>query len=146
MALVEGRRALEQRVQPLLPLPLAIRLRRGLLVLERHVEAVCEPLDRTDEVELLGLLDEVDRVAALAAAEAMEGSALGHHRERRRLLLVERAEPLVARAHLAQPRPALDDRDDVDRGLHRLDRRVLDPRHYREPSYESANRSVMPAM
>src|SRR5207245_16541 len=129
VALVERRRALEHRVQPFLPLPLAIRLRRRLLVLERDVEAVRQPLDRPDEVELLGLLDEIDRVAALAAAEAVKGSTLRHHRERRRLLLVERAETLVARAHLAQPRPPLDDRDDVDRGLHRLDRRVLDPRH-----------------
>ena len=34
-----------------------------------HAEALCEPLDRADEVEVLGLADEGDDVPAAAAAE-----------------------------------------------------------------------------
>src|SRR5205823_3544552 len=75
--LVERRGLVEQRIQPLLALALRIRLRRRLLVLERHVEAVAEPLDRTDEVEPLGLAHERDRVAAHPAAEAVVRAAVG---------------------------------------------------------------------
>ena len=128
-ALVERRRLFEQRVEPILPPALRVGLRRRLLVLELDVEAVGEPLDRADEVEPLGLADERDRVAADPAAEAVVRAAVGRDRERRRLLLVERAETRVAPADLAQARAGLDEVDDVRRGLHGVDRRVLDPRH-----------------
>ena len=55
--------------------------------------------------------------------------AVGRDAEARRLLLVERAETDVAAPGLPQARVALDERDDVGRGLDRLDRCVLDPRH-----------------
>ena len=42
--------------------------------------------------QVLELLDEPDRVAALAAAEALVEAAIGMHVERRRLLTVERAQ------------------------------------------------------
>ena len=42
---------------------------------------------------------------------------------------MERAETRVAPADLAQARARLDEVDDVRRGLHGVDRRVLDPRH-----------------
>ena len=117
VALVEARRLLEQREQPLALPALAILLRRALLVLQRHVEAVGQELDRTDEVEVLELLDEGDRVAALAAAEALEGASIGRDTETRRLLLVKGAEPDEARTGLPQPRVALDERDDVGAAL-----------------------------
>ena len=128
-ALVERRRLVEQRVEPILAPALRVGLRRRLLVLELDVEAVGEPLDRADEVEPLGLAHERDRVAADAAAEAVVRAAVRRDRERRRLLLVEGAEPRVAAADLAQPRARLDEVDDVRRGLDGVDGRVLDPRH-----------------
>src|SRR5262249_59588959 len=67
VALVERRRPVQQLEQPLSPLARAILLWRGLLVLELHAEPVGEPLDRADEVGVLLLLDEGDRVARLAA-------------------------------------------------------------------------------
>src|SRR5262249_13885910 len=52
-ALVERRRLVEQREQPVAPMPLRLGLRRRLLVLELDVEAVGEPLDGAHEVETL---------------------------------------------------------------------------------------------
>ena len=72
---VELGRPLEQRPQPVLALSLLLLLGRRLLVLELDAEAAREQLDRADEVDVLGLLDEGDRVAALAAAEALERAA-----------------------------------------------------------------------
>src|SRR5215211_5287304 len=92
VALVERRRLLEQRVQPVAPAPCRVGRGRGVLVLERDRKAVGEPLDRADEVDSLDLLDERDGVAALAAAEALERAAVGRDAEAGRLLLVERAE------------------------------------------------------
>src|SRR5215210_4497133 len=93
MALVKGRRLLQQLVQPLAPLTRTVGVGRRLLVLERNAEAVCEPLDRAGEVEVLRLLDERDQVAALPAAEAVEELVGGIDREARRPLLVEGAPP-----------------------------------------------------
>src|SRR5439155_4962165 len=66
--LVERGRALHQLRQLLLALARAIGLGRDLLVLDLDTEALCERLDRADEVDLLELLDERERVATLAAA------------------------------------------------------------------------------
>src|SRR5262249_48644818 len=118
--LVEARRLLQQRVEPLLLLPLGIRLRRRLLVLELDGEPVGEPLDGAHEVEALRLPNERDRVPTRLAAEAVVRPALRRDRERRRLLLVERAQPRVARAHFSQPRAGLDEDDDVRGGLDRF--------------------------
>ena len=128
-ALVEGRCLLEQRAHPLAAAPLLVCVRRGVVVLDLHVEAVGEPLDRPDEVQPLGLAHERDRVAADAAAEAVVGTAVGRHGERRRALLVERAEPGVAPTDLAETRLRLDEIDDVRGRLDGLDRLVLEPSH-----------------
>ena len=128
-ALVERRCLVEQRVEPLLALPLRVRLRRRVLVLERDREAVAEPLDRADEVEPFDLPHERDGVTADAAAEAVVGAAIRRDRERRRLLLVEGAQARVAAADLAQARARLDEVDDVRRGLDRFDGGVLDAGH-----------------
>ena len=146
--LVERRRCVEQLEEAFAPAAPRILLRRGLLVLDLHVEAVREPLDRAGEVQLLGLAHERDDIALRAAAEAVVELLDGVHRKARRALLVERTPPDVSRPGLAQLRAAADDRDDVGCRLHLFDRRVLDQCH-RYPSsatYVSANRSVMPAM
>src|SRR5262249_28596838 len=112
-----------------------------LLVLDLDAEDSCEVLDRADEVRVLDLLHEADRVAAHAATEALERPASRCHGEARRALLVERAEALVRAPRLARPDVALDERHDRGGRLDRLDRAVLDPRH----QYARAKRSVMPA-
>src|SRR5262249_35217066 len=72
VALVEGRRRVEQLVEPLAAASLHVVLRRRLLVFELDVEAVREPFDRAGELELLRVADERDQVALRAAAEAVE--------------------------------------------------------------------------
>ncbi len=69
---------------------------RGAAALVGQVQAdpVGQALHRLHEREVLDLHDELDDVAALAAAEAVEGAVAGAHVERGRLLLVERAQAL----------------------------------------------------
>src|SRR4029077_18581422 len=110
-------------------LPLLLLLGRRLLVLEVDAETPCEQLDRADEVDVLRVLDKRDRVAALAAPEALEGAASRRDGEAGRALLVERTEALVRAAGLAQTDDVLDDREDLHRRLDALDRLVLDPGH-----------------
>ena len=77
-----------------------------VVVAQRDARARREPLDRVDEVEVLDLADERDRVAARLAAEAVVHAGLGVDRERRRLLGVERAEADEAAARPASARGA----------------------------------------
>jgi hypothetical protein len=58
-------------------------------------------------------LEELEHVAADAAAEAVEVALLAIDVERRRLLAVERTEPLVGGAGLLERDVILDDDDDV---------------------------------
>ena len=92
MPLVERRRLVEHGVEPVAPPARLLLLRRGLLVFERDAEALRQPLDRTGEVEVLGLADEGDHVA-LAAPEAVVELVGRVDGEARRSLLVERAAP-----------------------------------------------------
>jgi hypothetical protein len=96
VAHVERRGALEQLVQALARL--AALGRRGVLLddLQAHAVAVGDVLHRALEVESLGELHEAERVTALAAPEAVEELLRRVDPERRRALVVERAEPLVA--------------------------------------------------
>jgi hypothetical protein len=64
------------------------------LVGQPVAEPVGQPLHGLHEPDDLDLLHERERVAALAAAEAVEGAVRGAHVERRRLLVVERAQAL----------------------------------------------------
>src|SRR5581483_4417300 len=144
-ALVVGGGLVEQLEEPGAAGRAGLLLRRDLLVLERHPEAVGEPFDGADEVEPLRLADERDHVALRVAAEAVVAAAR-RDREARRALLVERAAPDEPRALLAQRGALLDDRDQVGGRPHRLDGAVLDPRHQRLAAYDSAKRSVIPAM
>src|SRR5581483_2606189 len=128
-ALVESGRALEQLLEPVSAPPRPLDLGRELLVLERDTEAAREELDRADEVDLLDLPDERDRIPALAAAEALERAARRRDDEARRLLRMERAQALVRPALLAQSNVVLDEGQDLGRVLDCVDRAVLDPRH-----------------
>ena len=144
VALVERGRLLEDGVQPVAPLPRLLELRRGLLVLEVDAEPLGQPLDGLGEVEVLGLADERDHVAALAAAEAVVQLVGRIDGEARRPLLVEGTAAGVAGAGLAQRRPPRDDLHHVgccDDLPHRC---LLDPGHQRRSAYWRAKRSVMP--
>ena len=110
---------------------LAPRLRPRVLLLALQLDpvAVGEQLDRLGEAEPLLLLDELDRVAADPAAEAVVELLLRVDREGRRALLVERAEADPAGALAAQVGVGGDDLDDVDRLLDPLEALGGDQRH-----------------
>jgi hypothetical protein len=74
----------------------AVALDRGAAALVGEVDArpVREPLDGLHERQVLDLHHEGDHVAAVAAAEAVERAVRRAHVERRRLLVVEGAQPL----------------------------------------------------
>ena len=130
-----GRRLLEERGQSVTAAAGGVLSGRRLLVLERHAEAVGEPLDRVGEDEVLGLLDEADDVAALPAAEAVVELLDGVDREARCPLLVEGATPRKAGAGGPPQRRARgDDLDDVGRRLDLGDAALLDPRHPGDPT------------
>ena len=128
IAFVKGCGGVEQREQTLAAPATGVVLGRGLFVLELDVEPVGKPLDRTHEVQLLGLLDEPDRVPADAAAEAVVGALDGTDGEARCALVVKGTAPHVAGAGLAQLRAGGDDVDDRRSGLDALDGRVLETR------------------
>ena len=70
---------------------------------QRDVRPLGQPLHRLHEGQVLDLLQEGEDVAALAAAEAVVVAAGRADLERRRLLVVERAQALeVAAAGVAQ--------------------------------------------
>src|SRR4029079_16839550 len=131
----------EQLGQPVPAPPRVLGLGRDLLVFDLDAEALRERFDRADEVDLLHLRDEGDRIAAFAAAEALEGATCRCDREAGRALLMEPAEALVRTAPLAPPDVVLGARQDLGGILDRFDRGVLDTRQ----QYPSANRSVIPA-
>ena len=68
------------------------------LALQRHAVALGQRLQRRAEVQPLRLHHELEDVAARAAAEAVVELLDRVDAERRRALLVERAQPLQARA------------------------------------------------
>ena len=114
------------------PLPAAAALlgrRVVLLALHPHVEALGQELHRLLELERLGLLDELEGVAALAAAEAVVELLLGVHGERRRALVVERAQPGPARADPPQVGLLADQVDHVHRVPDAVDRVLREQRH-----------------
>src|SRR5205823_11685377 len=129
VALVERGCRVEHGVEPLAAPALRVLLGRGLLVLERNVEPLRQPLDRADEVDPLRLLDEGDCVASPLAAEAVVRALLGADGKGRRPLVVERAEPRESGARTAKRSAAGEDLDDVGDPLDGFDRGVGDPRH-----------------
>ena len=135
---------------------LALRLRPRVLLLALQLDpvAVGEQLHRLGEAEPLLLLDELDHVAADPAAEAVVELLLRLDRERRRALLVERAEADPAGALAAQVGVGGDHLDDVGRLLDPFEALGGDQRHQKRASsgiVSSVNlamqkRSVIPAM
>ena len=120
----------------------AVALHRGAAALVGELEAdpVGEPLDGLDEPDDLDLLQERDRVAVLAAAEAVEGAVAGAHVERRRLLVVERAEALQRTgAGRAQRHVVADDLVDPGAVTDLDDVAVADP-SWHGPSLERLDR------
>src|SRR5262249_12475345 len=94
VALVEAGRALQQLQQPLARLAALGRARVLVLDGQLDADALGQRLHRADEVQALGLLDELERVAPDPAAEAVVDALVSIHAERRRALLVERAQAL----------------------------------------------------
>jgi hypothetical protein len=97
---------------------LALRRAGALLVAllqlrQRQAEAAGELLDGVAEADLVVQLEELEDVSPDAAAEAVEVALLAVDVERRRLLAVERAQPLVGGAGLLERDVVLDDDDDV---------------------------------
>ena len=81
--------------QPAAAASVALHVRRGRTgVGDGVADPVGEQLDGFDEADVLDLLDERVDIAALAAAEAVEMPVVGPDVERRRFLVVERAQPL----------------------------------------------------
>ena len=105
---------------------------RALLVLDGDAVALAERLDGLGEGELLGFADERDRVARLAAAEALVEALVHIDVEGGRLLAVERAEALQPRAaRLAQGDDARDHVGDVHAKLQVADAGGFDDGHGR---------------
>jgi hypothetical protein len=127
---VVGGGPLEQLPQPLLGHP-PLGLARVLLgALKLDPETVGEQLQRLRERDVLGLHDELEDVAAHAAAEAVVELLDRVDPERRRPLLVERAAAReTVHPRLAQLRAGGDELDEVDRVAHALLRVVGVPSH-----------------
>ena len=99
-----------------------------------HFDAAGQALDGLDERQVLGVAHEADDVAGLAAPEAHVVAERGVDVERRRLLVVERAQPLERPAAGVLERDVVGDHL-VDPGAlaHQRDVLVLDqPGHGRE--------------
>ena len=95
-------------------------------------DPVGEHLDGLDEVDVFDLLQEGVDVTALAAAEAVEVAVVGPDVERRRLLVVERAQPLQrVDACAAQLDVVTDDVLDADSLADGRDVAIGDPASHR---------------
>ena len=103
----ELRRKLDDVVQRLAPLLARLGLARGFR--HRHARHRGEPLDRLGERHPLGLHHEIEDVAVLARGEIEPRRLLVVHEEGRRLLLVERREPLPLAARLLERHATADD-------------------------------------
>src|SRR5439155_17449026 len=98
-----GGERLQERLLALRPLAIL----RGLLR-HRNSGFARQPLDRLDEIEIVGAHQKADRIAMRAAAEAMEKPLILDDVERWRLLVVERAKPGLLAAAPGQPDAAPD--------------------------------------
>jgi hypothetical protein len=104
---------------------LAARGRARVLVLglEFDAEAIGERFERALEVQTLGLLDEVKGITGHLAPEAVVVLLVGPDVERRRSLVVKRAQAEVAvDARSPQLSARRDERQHVDRGQHAVPR------------------------
>src|SRR4029077_13692154 len=114
--LVGGGGGLERLEQPR-----ALAALAGAALRHRDAGAAREQLDGLEEAHLLGLLHELEHVAADLAREAVVELAFGVDRERRRLLVVERAPAHEVPAHALERHRLADQLHDVGRRAHTLD-------------------------
>ena len=126
-AVVERRGQRQELALAILAAPPGRDLGALLLVLQRHAEALCQPLDRGDEVECVPRAHVVDDVAADAAAVAVVDLLARVDVERGRPLRMERtaADPLGPR--LAQLGVGAHELDDVGALAHRFQRGRCQP-------------------
>ena len=119
VALVVGRGPRQQLQQPLAAAAALDLARVLLLALQLDPVAFGQQLQGAFEVHPFGLLHEREDVAGGLAAEAVVDLLAGIDPERRRALLVERAQPLVAaRTGAPQLGARRDQLDHVDRVAH----------------------------
>ena len=126
---------------------------------QRHPEALRELLHRVGKPDLVVQLEELQHVAADAAAEAVEEALVAVDVERRRLLAVERAQPLVGGAGLLERDVVADHHDDVGVVLQVVDELLREerqgegnsspsarpPSRRRRPDWPAPPRSAPPA-
>ena len=151
---VISRGPVEHLPQPRPSLALLLDPRILLLPLHLHPEPLGERLDRLAERKPLLLLEEREHIPLLAAAEAVIELLLRIHRERRRALIMEGAQPLEPLPRPLQLRIRRQHLRDIHGVAHLLDRLRRKARHYSLDSSGSAsrrnaamqNRSVIPAM
>ena len=105
---------------------------------QRHAELLRQHPHRVLEADLLVQLEELEHVAADAAAEAVEEPLVGIDVERRRLLGVKRAEALVGRARPLQRHVLLHDLHDV-----RLQAEVVDELLRKQTHIQSFNSTTV---
>jgi hypothetical protein len=113
--LEELRRELDHVVQGLAPFLARFRFRRGLR--QRQARHRGEALDRLGEVHPLGLHQKIEDVAVLARGKIEPGLLLVIHEEGRRLLLVERRQPLPLTSGLLELDATADDLRNREAGL-----------------------------
>src|SRR5690606_17072683 len=117
----------------------------AVLVAELDARLGREPLHRLGEGQVLDLLDEPDDVAARLAAEAEVQPARGRPVERRRLLVMERAEALeVAPARVAELEVLADHVGDGRALPHERDVLVANPACHEHGVYDRARTSGAP--
>ena len=153
IARVVGRSPRQERLEALAALTALRRLRVLVLGLELDSKAVGERLERSREVEPLGLHHEREHVARGLAAEAVVDLLDRVDAERRGPLVVERAaSDVLARAGAAQLGVVGDHRDHVDRVADAISRVGGESAHganatgtLSASNVRMQNRSVMPA-
>jgi hypothetical protein len=116
---------------------------RQVVVRHRHAHLTGQILHRIDEAHPAVLGQELDRIAARAAAEAVIELLARADREARRFLGMERAQPAEVRAAFLQLHVAADDLDDVDAREQVLDEAGRDhPEEINSPPTYSANNAA----
>src|SRR5690606_38497985 len=126
-----------------------VQLAVGILLLARpfpardlHANAVRDLAHRVGEREPLVLHEETENVARLAAAEALEEALRWDHVERRRLLVMERAERTEVLARALEGQQLADHLDDVRAFAHLIDQMIAN--HARSATVTPASPSPMP--
>ena len=113
-----------------LALGLGKAFRVGKLALA-HLDTVllAEPLYGLDVAHALEIHQETQRIAGLAAAEALEDAARAAYRKRRSALIVKRAQPQIRRPAALERHEVAHDVDDIGRVHYPVDGSSVYPGH-----------------